>query len=148
MRVPSGNAGAGGRVADTSSSTTKKTATAGGRSAKAIDGLGYLFDEGEKGSKQNGGGGSGEEKKTTTRRQRKAPAKERKKARRINYDLLSQPDGLPALYDRFKHGTFKIDESLPLVCCSPSPPPYLVHLFASLTSIRPETYHSLRVCVW
>lgn len=90
---------------------SKGTASAGGRSAKAIPGLAYLFDDEKKGGKEGEGGDEG---KGGARRRRKGPAKERKKARRINYELLSQPEGLPALYDRLKSG-FKIDESLPLV---------------------------------
>jgi hypothetical protein len=92
---------------------SKGTASAGGRSAKAIPGLAYLFDD-EKKKKGGKEGEGGEEGKEGARRRRRGPAKERKKARRINYELLSQPEGLPALYDRFKSG-FKIDESLPLV---------------------------------
>jgi hypothetical protein len=89
-------------------------ASGGGRRAKPIAGLAYLYDDGKKRPSKEGGekGAEGEEQPTQGKR-RKAPAKDRKKARRINYELLSQPEGLPALFNNVK--SLKIDETLPVV---------------------------------
>jgi len=71
------------------------------RSAKPIPGLAYLYDDDPK-----------EEQKVTKQKRSKG----KRTVRRVNYELLSQPEGLPALYDQFK--SFKIDESLSVVPAS------------------------------